>query len=242
MTRFDATRWSLIAVASGETAESRVALDELCRLYRPAVLAFIRAHGYPKPDAEDLTQDFFARFLEKRLYATADRQRGRFRVWLRKVLQHFLANAKDFAQAQRRAPGTQLGGDELEHIPADGEARPDRVFERAWALVILRHATTRLAEEHARAGKQELFDRLSGFLLDHPESTDYDRLCAELGIRRNTLAVTLHRLRQRLDQLIVEVVADTVSQESELDAEFAVLEPHLGARGVRRPAAASPEP
>lgn len=242
MTRFGATRWSLIAIASGATAESHVALDELCRLYRPAVLAFIRSHGYSKPDAEDLTQDFFARFLEKRLYAIADPQRGRFRVYLRKVLQHFLANANAFAQAQRRAPGAQLGGDELEHIAADHESRPDRVFERAWALVVLRHATARLAEEHARAGKQVLFERLSGFLLEHPESADYDRLSAELGIRRNTLAVTLHRLRQRLDLLIVEAVADTVCQESEIDAEFEVLEPHFGGLGVRRPGAETPAP
>lgn len=241
MTRFGTTRWSLLSVASSATEESRVALDELCRIYRPAILAFIRAHGYSKPDAEDLAHDFFAHFLEKRLFATADPQRGRFRVYVQTLLNHFLANARNFARAKRRSPGIQAGAEALDHLPADQDSDPDRVFERAWALVVLRRAIDRLAQDCARAGKLDLFERVSGFLIEHPEPSDYDRISAELGIRRNTLAVNLHRLRQRLDMMIQEVIADTVVQESEIDAEFDLLAPYLGGTGARRPGAASRE-
>jgi RNA polymerase sigma-70 factor (ECF subfamily) len=203
--RFDTTRWSLILHA-GE--DSRGALDDLCRTYRPPVLAYVRArHG--RDEAEDLTQAFFAHLLEHRLAARADRERGRFRAFLLTSLRNFLASEQAHASAQRRGGGQESVP--LDDVDPGSDDGPEQEFEREWAQTVLRQALQRLEHEAADNGKEALFARLKPFLLAMPGDDEYDAVAAALGLRRNTLAVAVHRLRARLQELVHEVVADTVS-------------------------------
>lgn len=221
MAGFETTRWSLVLAAREEGPDARAALEALCRAYRPAVLAYVRGWGYSRSDAEDVTQGFFARLVEKRVHAAADPLRGRFRVFLRTALHNFMVSARESANAGRRRPAQGTAAVEVDDLPthADDDL-PERAFERAWALVVVHRAMRRLRREADAAGKRELFDRLQGFLLEAPERDDYERLAAESGTRPNTIAVATHRLRQRLRELVREEVAETVDDPATVDGEY----------------------
>lgn len=216
--RFDTTRWSLVLHAAGGGDGARSALETLCRTYRPAVLAYVRAHQRRREDAEDLTQAFFTHLLEQRLAERADPERGRFRAFLLTSLKHFLASQHARASAQRRGGGAEaLPLEDFE--PADDDG-PEQAFEREWAQSVLGEAMARLHTEACRAEKEALFLRLRPFLLELPDEDEYAAVAEAFGLRRNTLAVAVHRLRARLQELVRAVVADTVSHGGEAESEL----------------------
>jgi RNA polymerase sigma-70 factor (ECF subfamily) len=226
MAGFETTRWSLILSASdeGDGQDARRALEQLCRAYRPAVLAWMRGRGIPRETAEDLTQGFFTRFLANRIYAVADPQRGRFRTLLRTALSNYLVNEAASAQTDKRRANQPAEQASLEGIAelAGGE-QPDRSFERAWALTVLRRALRQLQREAAANGKAELMARLKPFVLEAPDADDYRRVAEETGMKPNTVAVATLRLRQRLRELVRAELAQTVATAAEADAEYADL-------------------
>jgi RNA polymerase sigma factor (sigma-70 family) len=227
MTRFDTTRWSMVVRARGKSPDARDALGSLCRAYRPPVVAYIRSRGYAGDSAEDLAQAFFERFLEDAYHSIADPSRGRFRSFLLTALKRFLINADAEAKAIKRGGGVRM--DVLADDAPSGSdwlidsASPERVFERNWAMAVLDAAMRRLREEAEQTGKRELFDQLREFLTERPDEADYARAAAALNLRRNTLAVAVHRLRHRLRELVREELAQTTVGKDELDAELREL-------------------
>ncbi|HEY0180706.1 MAG TPA: sigma-70 family RNA polymerase sigma factor [Dokdonella sp.] len=233
MSRFDTTRWSLVVQARGDTPHARTALDALCRAYRPAVLAYVRSRGYASDAAEDLAQAFFLRFLDQAWHAGADRERGRFRAYLLTMLKRHLISSEVEARAQKRGGGSRFESlDDDAGTNCDDDA-PERNFERAWAITVLGRALARLRGEADEAGKRELFDALREFLVERPDEADYARAAEKLGLRRNTLAVAVHRMRHRLRELIEHELADTTSAETDLEAELRDLRDAL-ATGTAR--------
>lgn len=224
MAGFDTTRWSIVLRARGEPAGARQALETLCRTYRSPVLAFVRSRGYPADAAEDLTQAFFARFLERAWHVSADPGRGRFRSFLLTALKRFLIDSGAEAAALKR--GGAFRFEAIDDDAVDENAShdsPEREFERQWIRAVLNAAFARLREEAREAGKLPLFERLSEFLVEPPDEADYARVAADLGLRRNTLAVAVHRLRHRLRDIVREELAETTSGRAELAEELREL-------------------
>ncbi len=227
MARFDTTHWSVVVRARGESPDAREALGSLCRAYRPPVVAYIRSRGHAIDAAEDLAQTFFTRFIEDAYQTVADPARGRFRAFLLTALKRFLINADAEAHALKRGGGVRM--DALaDETPSGGDwminsASPERAFERSWAIAVLDAAMTRLREEAAKTGKAELFDQLREFLSERPDEADYARAAAALNLRRNTLAVAVHRLRHRLRELVREELAQTTACKDDLDVELREL-------------------
>ena len=227
MTHFDTTHWSIVLRARGDEADARNALEALCRTYRPPVLAYVRRRGYSMEAAEDLAQTFFARFLEQAYHANADPTRGRFRAFLLTALKRFLIDADANAAALKRGGNVHFRSlesngpneDDTLNRVSDGET-PERAFERSWALALLESAMRKLRDEAIRAGKAALFDRLSEFLADSPDDADYKRIANELNLRRNTLAVAVHRLRHRLRELVREELSQTTIDADEMQSEL----------------------
>ena len=228
---FRTTRWSLVLGARGADPGARRALDALCAAYRPAVVAYIRLRGHPAQDADDLAQGFFTSLIEKDFASAAEPARGRFRAFLLTLLQHHLVDAGVASSRLKRGGGAA-------HVSLDGEDAPDpaaqtgdpeRAFELAWAVTVVDRAMARLREEAAASGKLALFERLSAFLVEAPDDADYARAAEALGLRRNTLAVAVHRLRHRLRALICAELADTVVDPDDVEAELADLRAALGA-------------
>ncbi len=231
MSGFETTQWSMILDCGRDSSDGRIALDRLCRRYRAPVLAYLRRQGLANEDAEDRTQAFFAHLLGKRLHEAADPARGRFRSFLLGSLKHFLVSE------HRRDHAGKRGG-EAQHLPLDAitephsEDTPELAFEREWARALLLQATRRLREEARAAGKEPLFRALQGFLFESPDPDDYARVSQQLGMARNTVAVAVHRLRQRLQELITAEVADTVQDPTHVPDEMSSMQNWMG----RRPA------
>ncbi len=161
---FRTTHWSVV-LATGQclSSSARTALEALCRDYWYPVYAHIRRSGYGPEDAEDLTQGFFARLLERDFFARARRERGRFRTFLLTALRHFLGDERDRACATKRGGGqslVSLDGERAEvtfqRYPAS-EATAEILFERRWALALLETVRVHLRAEYAAEGKAERF-------------------------------------------------------------------------------------
>jgi len=224
MAKFDSTQWSLVLQARADTPDARSALDRLCRTYRPPVLAYIRSRGYAADVTEDLAQTFFARFIENAYHASADPARGRFRAFLLVALKRFLINQDAEAHALkrggdislRRLDDSQLNVEDL----AAGDEGPEQAFERSWAMAVLDTAMRKLRSEAEEAGKMPLFEQLAEFLTERPDEADYERAARLLNLRRNTLAVAVHRLRHRLRELVRAELTQTTAAREDLEAEL----------------------
>ncbi len=226
MARFATTRWSLIEHARTDPVVARDALETLCRDYRPPVLAYIRHSGFERNDAEDLTQEFFVGFIERRWYLGANRERGRFRSLVLTALQRFLSDRRAREHAIKRGGGlVALPLDEVA-MPASPDD-PESAFTRIWALTVLNHALQKLSQEWSAAGKEEQFMQLVGFLEVRANDTEFARLADRMGLRHNTLAVQLHRMRERLRQLTRQELMQTVVDPGALEDELAQLRDSL---------------
>ena len=221
---FATTRWSLILDARSEEATARAALEQICIAYRRPVLTYLRSHGHGAQDAEDLTQEFFARLLERRWDTTADPARGHFRAFLLTSLRRFVLDQRDAAMARKRGGGqAAVQWDDVADRIEDNGVSPEQAYQHAWAATVIERAFARLRDEAASAGRQQLFDRLSPFLVEPPDAADYLALGAELGMRPNTIAVSVKRLRLRLREFVRAEIAGQTDGEEAVDAELRVL-------------------
>jgi len=225
--RFATTHWSVVLAAKGpESPGAAVALEQLCRTYWGALYAFVRRAGHPPADAADLTQAFFARFLEKQFLQDVDRQKGKFRSFLLKTLNHFLVDEWRHAHAEKRAgshPVLSINAEEWEsrygHELAS-EATPEKLFERRWAMTLFDQALARLRAESVQTGSAREYDLLKDFLSRPAGDGDYAAVAGQLRLSPGTIAVHVHRLRKRYGELVREEVAHTVGSGDEVEAEL----------------------
>lgn len=226
MPPFATTRWSLIESTRDTPDVARSALEQLCCDYRPPVLAFVRRSGYASADAEDLTQEFFASFIERGWYTQADPGRGRFRALLLTALRRFLSDQRARDHAVKRGGGLQAM--ELDESITGTDDGPEQAFVRSWVLTVLDHAVQRLREEWQAAGKSEQFDRLIEYIDGGADDEDFRALAEELEVRRNTLSVQLHRMRARLRELARSELMQTVGSHEALTLELSELREAAG--------------
>lgn len=224
---FPVTQWTAVLAAGGRPSpESAAALERLCRLYWYPLYAFVRHRGYSPPDAQDLTQEFFARLLERKWLARADQAKGRFRTFLLHALERFLANEWDKVRALKRGGGQkpvplqfETGETRYSAEPADLRT-PEQVFERRWAVALLGEVIQRLEAECQQEGNAELFTSLQHCLVGEREKLPYPQLAAQLSESEGAVRVAVHRLRQRYRDLLRAEIAHTVASADEVDAEM----------------------
>ncbi len=225
--QFVTTQWTaVLAAGRSDSTHARTALEKLCRDYWFPLYAYVRRQGHDAHDAQDLTQEFFARLLEKNYLADVQREKGRFRSFLLAAMKHFLANEWHRANAQKRGGGQKLipleAGDAESRYgvePAHNES-PDKLFERRWALTVLDLVLTRLREEHVASGKINNFDALKGCLTGDRALLPYAELGATLGMSEGAVKVAVHRLRQRYRELLRAEIANTVATAAEVEEEM----------------------
>jgi RNA polymerase sigma-70 factor (ECF subfamily) len=224
---FHTTHWTMVLAAREQDGEvGRLALASLCSTYWYPLYAFIRRQGASPHEAEDLTQEFFRRFLERNSIGSVRPAAGKFRSFLLACLKNFLANERERAQAQRRGgsqPLVSLDGSEAEtrYSLEPPDTRPaEAVFERRWAFAVLERTMTELRREYAAGEKSDLFESLQGFLPNGQGSVCKAELAAKRGVSVGAIDVAIHRLRQRFGFLLRTQVAQTVSTESEVEEEI----------------------
>lgn len=228
--RFATTRWSIVLAAQQEgPGDPGTALATLCETYWYPLYSYVRRQGYQEAEAQDLTQAFFARLLEKNDLQDVGRERGKFRSFLLASLKHFLSNERDRRQAAKRGGGRQMLSLDFEraeqryrHEPADRRT-PEAEFDRQWALTLLAQVRESLQEQWQTAGKGEQFARLSPWLTGTPSAASYREAGEALGMSEGAVKVAVHRLRQRFGRLLREEIAQTVGTSDEIEDEVRQL-------------------
>ena len=219
------TQWSqVLAARDGSDTEARAALESLCQTYWQPLYAYVRHQGYGPDAASDLTQGFFAEFLEKDFLAEVDPEKGRFRAFLLACLRHYLSHARDHEQALKRGGGARTlsfdtaAGEAGYALEPKEEITPVDIFERRWALTVLERATTRLREESGEPDKV-YYAQLKKYLISGEPQVPYRETASALGISESAVKSAVHRLRQRLGLCLRAEVAETVSTSAEVDGE-----------------------
>ncbi len=222
---FATTHWSVVLRASRDGTAQAAALEELCVHYWRPIYAFIRRRGNPPEEAQDLTQGFFERFLEKSWLADVDPGRARFRAFLLTMVTRFLATEFRRGQALKR------GGGQFHfsvHDPAledelsstSSQFSPEEEFDRRWALTVLGRGMERLKAECLSEPKRTQFEKLSPFLSQEPAAGVYSTLATELKMSASALAVAVHRLRQRYRELVRLEISETLANPADTDTEL----------------------
>ena len=210
---FVTTHWSVVVGAQDKgSPDSAAALEKLCHAYWHPLYAHVRRLGHAPPDAEDLTQEFFARLLQRDYLQAADQAKGRFRTFLLVALDRFLANEWDRARAQKRGGGcavVPLDTTLAERLYAEQsvpELSLEQEYERRWALTLVEQAVGRLRTEYEQSGKAAEFARLKGFLAAERGSIPYGPVASDLGATEGAVRVMVYRLRRRFREIFSEEV------------------------------------
>ena len=233
---FSTTHWSVV-LSAGQLNSSRASesLEKLCRAYWPPLYSYVRRQGRGPEEAQDLTQAFFAKLLEKNFWARADPQKGRFRSFLLTALRHFLADERDRGKTAKRGGGLAL-------ISLDEQASEQRFleglsqnlsgeqqFDRQWAATVLEQARTKLRQECAASGKSGLYDRVSLVDGQNESAVPHALIAQELGMSISAVKSAVSRLRARYGELVRQEVAHTVSNPAEIEGEIRYLLSVIGA-------------
>ena len=225
--RFETTRWSMILTArDGRSSESRQALEQLCQMYWFPVYSYICRRGNRVEQAQDLTQEFFTRFLEKQFLRKVEQERGRFRSFLLTSVSNFLADEWDKHEALKRGGGAQhlaLDFAAAEGLMAEAAAHqltPEKLFDLHWAKTILARALARLEAEYIEEGKGGLFVALRASLGGAQPSPPYKDVGDELGMKVGAVKVAAHRMRKRYRGALEKEILETISNPDELGQEL----------------------
>ncbi len=227
---FITTRWTRVLAARGDSPEAKRALGELCEAYWPAVFRFLQREGRTEDTARELTQEFFAKVLERDAFAGVDPARGRFRSFLLGALKHFLGDQRDHERAAKRGSGVahESIGPSTDTSPGIEIADPadafdERRFDRSWALAVIDRSLVSLAAELRDEGKAAQFDVLKPWLAGDPAALSQAEAATRLGMSEGAVKVAIHRLRKRYRELVRAEVAQTVPESADVDEELRYL-------------------
>jgi len=204
-------------------------MEELCRGYWYPLYAYARRRGRSVHDAQDLTQEFFTRLVQRNTFAHLNREKGHFRSYLLSAFQYFMCGEWDRTRAQKRGGGQpliSLDADEAEacySVETMTEESPERAFDQRWALTLLERAMASLRSEFEAAGKVSHFEALKVFLSKEADGEGYRCAATCLGVSPSSVAVSVHRLRQRYGELVRGQVAHTVATPADLEEELRYL-------------------
>ena len=216
----------MLAAGHSSAPAAQAALERLCRTYWFPLYAFARRQGNSPEDAQDLTQEFFSRLLEKNYLARADPDRGKFRTFLLRSLRNFLINEWKRAGRLKRGGGLEFlsidtnAAEDRYAAEAPEEFSPDAEYEMRWAVTLIEQVLTVLREEFNAAGKVRLFEELKGFIWGDKSAASYAEIAGQLNLTEATVKVAVHRLRQRFRKLLRAEVAHTVARPEDVDDEL----------------------
>ncbi|MSU63673.1 MAG: sigma-70 family RNA polymerase sigma factor [Pedosphaera sp.] len=224
---FATTRWSVVLRAGDDQSPRHAdALAQLCEIYWYPLYAFVRRQGAGPHDAQDLTQEFFARLLEHNFLDRADPNRGKFRWFLLGSFKHFLSHQRERDRAVKRGGGKahisldEMAAEKRYELEPSSNLTPEKLYERAWATTLLARVRQQLREHFREAGKLDRFEQLQSFLPGDYEKRPYSEVAANLSLSEGALRVELHRLRATYRALLRTEIAHTVSTPTEIDEEL----------------------
>ncbi|MDB6140603.1 MAG: DNA-directed polymerase specialized sigma subunit, sigma24 [Verrucomicrobiaceae bacterium] len=235
---FPATRWTeVVKVCQKDDVACRQrALGGLCQAYWYPLYAFARRLGRSRHDAQDLAQGFFCYALERDLFAAADREVGKLRTFLLRVFQRYIGDADERERALKRGGGLEVfslefqdGEQRYVHEPLDGDT-PETLYQRAWAMAVLRAALEELRTTEQHGGGGEVFNVLEAFLdPDAKAEGSYPEAAAALGVTVENVRQMVSRLRKKFRVCLRQQIAATLNNpsSSQIDEELSDLKAAL---------------
>jgi RNA polymerase sigma-70 factor (ECF subfamily) len=224
---FVTTHWSLVLSAQDKASpQSAEALSKLCRAYWYPLYAYVRRLGHGPHDAEDLTQEFFARLLAKDYLSAADREKGRFRTFLLVALKRFMANEWDRQHAGKRGGFSPIVSIDQElaesHFASEPahDLQPDVLFDRQWASTLLERTMARLQKEYLATGRAKLFEHLRSCFARDESALAYAEIAARLNLTEAAVKMAVQRLRARYREILRDEIAETVASAAEVEEEI----------------------
>jgi len=229
--QFVTTHWSVVLAArDGESRQADEALAQLCSGYWYPLYAFVRRRGFNAHDAQDLTQEFFYRLLDRHYLSAVDYRKGRFRTFLLTALEHFLANEWRRANTLKRGGHLAFVSIEEQQSAEQRYSRepaswlsPEKIYDQNCALALLQRALNRLRGEFEVQGKIERFEQLKAFMTAGAETPPYAELAARTGSSEAALKMAVSRMRERYGQLLREEIASTLSSPEGIEEELSAL-------------------
>ncbi len=232
---FDTTRWSLILKAAGHESDSRAqrALEELCKIYWFPLYAYVRHRGESPDDAEDITQSFFVRVIEKGTLSAASRERGKFRSFILASMKNFLSDENRKLHAKKRGENRIISFDSQSaesryRAEPEDHMTPEKLFERRWALSLLGQVMKTLRDDYARAGREKLFEKIRFGITCEAAKVPYAQIAEEMNMSEGAVKVAVHRLRKDYRRQLRREIAHTVSSAEEIDEELRYVLKTLG--------------
>jgi RNA polymerase sigma-70 factor (ECF subfamily) len=226
-TRFATTQWSIVLAAGHRSSpDARDALAKLCETYWYPLYAYARQQGHLPADAQDLTQGFFTRLLEKGDLGNVAPELGRFRSFLLASLKHYMINQWHRSRAAKRGGTRTLLP--LDFDAAEGrltrepyhEQTPERLFDRQWALTALDRVRATLRQEAMDAGKADQFDVLQNYLTGDKPAATYAAVAEGLSMTEPAVKMAVSRLRRRFHERLRQEIAQTVQSDAEVEDEI----------------------
>jgi len=215
-----------VLAAQDSSQASDAALEKLCRTYWYPLYAYVRRFGYGPEEAKDLTQEFFARLIARRFPTGVRPEGGRFRSYLLKALNHFLASEWRRGAAEKRGGGTSpisldaLDPESRYQLEPFTNVTPETLYERRWAAAVIEQALKRLRSQYAEDGRVAVFDRLRPCLNGDDRNLSYAELGAPLDMTEAAVKMAVQRLRRRFGECLRLEVVQTVETAAEIDAEL----------------------
>lgn len=229
---FPKTRWTLVARVKevGDEKKKSLALEELCQLYWPPIFAYLCSRGYPREEAEDLTQGFFSEFLRKSHFTAADSKKGKLRSYLLRAVTNHANRIRRDQNRLKRGGGEAVISLQLEDangrplVPEPrAESNPEVEFNRQWALTMLRNVFQSLRNDYRNRGKEDVFDALQFVISIDSAAVPYADVSEKLGCSEGSVKIAAHRLKQRYKSALREAVGDTLLEGEDIDAEIRLL-------------------
>jgi RNA polymerase sigma-70 factor (ECF subfamily) len=215
-----------VSAQDPDSPQCAEALAKLCGDYWFPLYAFVRRQGHRPHDSQDLTQEFFARVLEKGFLKSAEREKGRFRTFLLVAIKRFLANEWDRQHAQKRGgfvPVVSMDQEQAESrldLELAHNLQPDVQFDRQWAVTLLERTMKRLQEEYVTSGRARLFEFLRSALAREESAMPYAEIASQFNLSEAAVKMAVQRLRARYRELLRAEIAGTVSSEEEIEEEI----------------------
>jgi len=228
------TRWTAVVKIrqqDDDQESARQALADLCQNYWYPLYAFARRLGRSPEDSQDLTQGFFSHVLEHNLFAAAKPELGKLRTFLLTTFRRYIGDVQERDSAQKRGGGGDLlsldviAGEEKYAWELADAATPESLFERSWAVSVIKMAVTQLGTVEENAGRGTEFKAVEPFLSPEGPAEDYAAVAARLGMAEPAVRQIVSRLRKKFRDHLRKTIADTLADadDKQVDEEILAL-------------------
>lgn len=221
------TPWTdILSAQQGDAASRQRCLAMLAeRYYEPVRAFFLQVFQALQPgDIDDLTHDFFVRFLEKSFLDLLDRERGRFRGFLMTAARNFARDEND-KRLRRKNLNTRYGEEKIADTASHTATSAEDDFNRAWARGLVRDAVEVFRLECQDKGKSHYYEVFKQQALEQAGS--YGETAASLGLTEKAVTNYLYRSKQRIREILEAMVRESVLDPDDTADEMATLRGYL---------------